>query len=57
MELLKALPDVLPPKGGPRGSQPAGLTGTKNDPLADFGSDDEVVEEEKPKAKDAEKEE
>ena len=46
-----------PPKGGPRGSQPAGLTGTKNDPLADFGSDDEVVEEEKPKAKDAEKEE
>ena len=57
LELLKALPDVLPPKSGPRGSQPAGLTGTKNDPLADFGSDDEVVEEEKSKAKDAEKEE
>ena len=39
--------------GGPRGSQPAGLTGTKNDPLR-FGSDDEAMKR-KVEGKDIEK--
>ena len=55
--LLKALPDVLPPKGGVRGSRPIGLTGTKNDPLADFGSTDEVIQDEESKSEEVEKEE
>ena len=57
LDLLKALPDVLPPKGGVRGSRPIGLTGTKNDPLADFGSTDEVIQDDESKSEEVEKEE
>ena len=48
---------VLPPKGRLRGSRPIGLTGTKNDPLADFGSTDEVIQDEESKSEEVEKEE
>ena len=56
-DLLKALPDVLPSKGGARGSRPVGLTGTKNDPLADFRSPDKVIQDEESKSEEVEKEE
>ena len=55
-DLLKALPDVLPPKSGGRGSRPVGLTGTKNDPLADFGSSDESPDKAESTNKETEKE-
>tara|TARA_B100000965_G_C19581252_1_gene753638 strand:- start:289 stop:906 length:618 start_codon:yes stop_codon:yes gene_type:complete len=34
--ILKALPNVLPPKVGSKGSRPVGLSGTKNDPISAF---------------------